>query len=135
MILAHNAPVVWVGLLLVGGALAQTAPLAPLPTKIISAKSIYLLNESGDIKLGNAVYRQLVAWNRWKIVQDRDSADLVGVVSYNSTAFNRKCTLVIEDAATREQLWVVTTGMKGRPLRTWNAMAKDLVDDISKRMK
>ena len=135
MIFAHKPPAWWVGLLLVAGALAQTAPLAPLPSKIISAKSIYLQNESGDIKLGNAVYRQLVAWNRWKIVQDRDSADLVGVVSYKSTAFNRKCTLTIEDVATREQLWVVTTGMKGRPLRTWNAMAKELVDDISKRLK
>ena len=60
---------------------AQDDKYAPLPDKIVTAKAVYLMNESGEPKLGDAVYKQIKTWNRWQIVTDKTQADLVLTVS------------------------------------------------------
>ena len=50
---------------------------APLPSQIVSAKTVFLMNETGKAKFGDAVYKQIKTWNRWQIIADKNQADLV----------------------------------------------------------
>jgi hypothetical protein len=43
-------------------AVSQQKDYAPLPEKIVAAKTVFLVNDSGSTKLGDAVYRQLRDW-------------------------------------------------------------------------
>ena len=130
---------------------------APLPDKVTSAKTVFLLNQT-EAKLGDAVYRELKKWNRWELVTDRSKADLLVVVSQQetvpgvfSTATANTTTsaatatglavpvtdkgwfLHILDARTGEDLWAVKARLSFWG-KTWNGMAKQLVGDIKDRM-
>ena len=66
-------------------ALAASATLlaqdvAPLPDKLVAAKSAYLINESGDIKAFDRLFKDLKVWNRFNVVTDRDQADIIIVL-------------------------------------------------------
>jgi hypothetical protein len=54
---------------------------APLPDQIVSAKTVFLMNETGKAKFGDAVYKQIKTWNRWQVITDKNQADLVLVVT------------------------------------------------------
>jgi len=54
---------------------------APLPAQIVSAKTVFLMNETGKAKFGDAIYKQIKTWNRWQVVTSKDQADLVLVVT------------------------------------------------------
>jgi hypothetical protein len=41
---------------------------APLPDKLLAAKTIYLENWSGDADLVDDIYEELQGWNRFKVV-------------------------------------------------------------------
>ena len=107
---------------------------APLPDKVVAARTVFLMNESGQPKLGDAVYKQIRTWNQWKIATDRADADLILTVS-NKGGLNPSYYLSLTDAKSGEQLWTSRTSMQGKLWRTWNAIAKDLVSDIRERMK
>jgi len=68
-------------LLLCSLAVAQEKIYAPLPDKVISAKTVFFVNDSGTARFGDDLYRQIKAWNRWQVVTDRTKADLVLVLS------------------------------------------------------
>jgi hypothetical protein len=53
---------------------------APLPAKVLSAKSVYIENH-GSAKNADKAYDELKKWGRWEIVQDRAKADLVLMLS------------------------------------------------------
>src|SRR6516164_4981301 len=44
---------------------------APLPDQIVRAKTVFLINETGKAKFGDAVYKQIKAWNRWQVITDK----------------------------------------------------------------
>ncbi|MBZ5573796.1 MAG: hypothetical protein LAO09_18175 [Acidobacteriia bacterium] len=138
---------------------AQEEELAPVPDKVRSAKTVFLLNESGSTKLGDAVYREVKTWNRWQVVTDRGKADLLlvvtqresveGVVATSSaTVTGQTATatsvgvpvksqswfLHVVDAKSGDRLWTSNAAMGGKLWRTWNSIAKSLVGDIQKRM-
>ena len=50
---------------------------APLPEKIVTAKTVFLQNDSGVQKFADNVYRQLEQWGRWRVVKNRSDADVV----------------------------------------------------------
>src|SRR5690349_6854766 len=58
---------------------------APLPDKVVSAKTVFFRNDSGTARFGDDVYRNLKAWNRWEVVTDREKADLILVLSASDT--------------------------------------------------
>jgi len=107
---------------------------APLPDKIVSAKTVFLMNESGQPKLGDAVYKQIKTWNQWQVVTDRTAADLVLTTSAKG-AFGQGYYLNVTDAKTGELLWTRKATMQGKLWRTWNAIAKDLTAELRTRMK
>jgi hypothetical protein len=57
-------------------AVAGEKAYAPLPDKVVTAKTVFFVNESGTARFGDDLYQQIEAWNRWKVVTDRTKADL-----------------------------------------------------------
>src|SRR2546421_7991956 len=58
---------------------------APLPEKLVSARKVYLVNESGDVKVFDKVYQELQKWGRFTIVTSRGDADVIAVLSDRSS--------------------------------------------------
>jgi hypothetical protein len=53
----------------------------PLPPQVMTAKTVYIDNQTGVAKLGDRCYTELEKWGRFKIVQDRKGADLILLLS------------------------------------------------------
>jgi hypothetical protein len=51
--------------------------LAPLPAKVLSAKTVYVDNQTGDAELQNTTYMELAKWGRLQIVDTPKKADVV----------------------------------------------------------
>ena len=66
--------------------LPMRAQKAPVPTKIIEAKTVFLLNQTGDERHLDAAYKALRKWGRWEIVGDREKADLVLLLNMSEKA-------------------------------------------------
>ncbi|MAG70949.1 MAG: hypothetical protein QF634_12760 [Vicinamibacterales bacterium] len=54
---------------------------APLPRHLREAQKIYLLNDSGDLKAGDHLYTKLTEWGRFAVVDSREGADVVAVLT------------------------------------------------------
>jgi trans-2-enoyl-CoA reductase len=158
----HPATVLLLGLTILSGslAIAQQTTYAPLPDKVVNAKTVFLVNNSGTTKFGDALFRQVKDWSRWQIVTDRGKADLVLVLSQDDSAAGvistasatavgqtvsgtgvaaqvktQKWYLHVVDASSGEKLWTADATMGGKLWRSWNAIAKSLVSDIQKRLQ
>jgi hypothetical protein len=53
---------------------------APLPEKLLTAKTIFVENHCGA-RLGDKAYAELTKWGRFQVVTDRAKADVVLLVS------------------------------------------------------
>jgi len=53
---------------------------APLPEKLLKAKTVYIDNH-GSAKLRDQAYEELKKWGRFSIVEKRDGADIVLVLA------------------------------------------------------
>jgi hypothetical protein len=49
----------------------------PLPATVLSAKTVFIDNQTGMAKLGDRAYEELTKWGRFQIVADRKQADLI----------------------------------------------------------
>lgn len=54
---------------------------APLPERLLQAKTLYLDNQSGEASLADRAYDELTKWGRYKVVQDRKYADIILLLS------------------------------------------------------
>jgi hypothetical protein len=57
---------------------------APLPDRILEAKTVYIDNQSGVADITDKTYDELSKWGRFKIVSSANDADLVLLVSANA---------------------------------------------------
>jgi hypothetical protein len=110
---------------------------APLPDQIVIAKTVFLINETGKAKFGDAVYKQIKTWNRWQVITDKTQADLVLVVTDKGgmKSLNPSFYLNVIDPKTGNQLWTCRTTMQGKLWRSWDSVAETLLGDIRKRMR
>ncbi len=53
----------------------------PLPPQVMTAKTVYIDNQSGVARLGDRCYTELAKWGRFQVVQDRKQADLILLLS------------------------------------------------------
>jgi hypothetical protein len=53
----------------------------PLPPQVVTAKTVYIDNQSGVAKLGDRCYTEIQKWGRFQVVQDRKQADLIFLLS------------------------------------------------------
>ena len=141
-------------------AVSQDKVYAPLPDKIATAKTVFIVNDSGTAKFGDELYRQIKNWNRWQVVTDKEKADLILVLSqqesvagYVSSASatvagptvsgtgvavpvkTQRWFLHVINASSGEKLWTVDASMGGKLWRSWGSIAKSLVGDIQKRLQ
>jgi hypothetical protein len=105
------ACVVWTLLVVASSCLCAQVPVAPKPSQLIAAKTVFLSNDVlaplGDSdKLLNNIYNSIQQLNRFTIVSSPADADLI--LEYSMAAFpdNRQiiCLRVI-DPKTRTILW------------------------------
>jgi hypothetical protein len=110
---------------------------APLPDKIANAKTVFLINETGKAKFGDALYKQISTWNRWQIVTNKEHADLILVLTDKGgmSSLNPNYYFNVNDPKTGEPLWTARTTMQGKLWRSWGSVAQSLLSDIQKRMK
>jgi len=138
-------------------AVAGEKAYAPLPDKVVTAKTVFFVNESGTARFGDDLYQQIEAWNRWQVVTARTKADLVLVLSPSDTVpvvissasataseqtvYGTGVTahgnmetqhwhLYVMDAKTGEKLWRADASMGGKLWRSWGSIAKSLLLDI-----
>jgi len=52
-----------------------------LPTRLLMAKSVFFDNETGFSAVGGDAIRELQKWGRFQVVQNREQADLVFILS------------------------------------------------------
>lgn len=141
-------------LMVASESLARDEEHAPLPDKLLKARSAYLINDSGDVKAYDRFYRDLTKWSRFTVVSSRDNADIVmvltsssqsgvtavsgssastgGVTTGSATATTVPSTslhLRVLDAKTDEILW---TDMTEKWIASGHAPAK-LVSNLKKR--
>jgi hypothetical protein len=64
------APLLW-------ASVAFAGQHAPLPLALMSAKTLYIENNSGEAKLADRCYDELSKWGRFKIVSDPKQADVI----------------------------------------------------------
>lgn len=63
--------------------LASVALLqAPLPTALMEAQTVYLVNTSGERKWLDLLADELTKWERFEVIADRKAADLIVTLSF-----------------------------------------------------
>jgi len=87
---------------------AQTAPPAPLPDQLFTAKTIFLANagytnNQYTALAYNDLYREFALWNRFQLAAAPASSDLIVELSANGTMV---C-ITIRDVKTNAALWTL----------------------------
>jgi hypothetical protein len=54
---------------------------APMPDRVLKAKTVYLDDQSGYPGVGDKAYQELTKWGRFKVVNNRKDADLILLIS------------------------------------------------------
>ena len=57
---------------------------APLPESLVTAKSIYLVNKTGNQQVLDTAYDQFSKWGRFTIAKSKDAADIIAVFTHES---------------------------------------------------
>lgn len=57
---------------------------APMPDRVLKAKTIFLDDQSGYPHVGDKAYQELEKWGRFKVVTNRKDADLILLISSRS---------------------------------------------------
>jgi hypothetical protein len=61
----------------------------PLPTEVTSAKSIYLVNQTGDDKVLAAAVDQFTSWGRFAISQSATDADISSITEGSANVIDK----------------------------------------------
>jgi hypothetical protein len=133
---------------------------APLPEKVVNAKTVFYINDTTSSRFGDDLYQELRKWNRWQVVTDRKRADLILVLSQRdhiegtiatatattsgNTTYATGASAPIKssswhifliDPANGQTVWISSHTMGGRLWQSWGSVARSLLSDIQKRMK
>ena len=54
---------------------------APVHPRLISAETLYLLNDQDDLPVFDRLYSDLKKWGRYRLVETPENADLLGVLT------------------------------------------------------
>jgi hypothetical protein len=139
---------------------AGTDKYAPLPDKVVKAKTVFYVNDTGNSRFGDDLYREIKKWNHWEVVTDRSKADLVLVLSQHETVDGVIATgtasaagstatgtavaapiktsswyLHLINPSNGETLWTTRRTLGGRLWQSWGSVARSLLSDVQKRMK
>jgi hypothetical protein len=127
-----------------------------LPARLLTAKLVYFENQTGYAAVGDESVRELEKWGRFQMVQSRDQADLVLVLSSKiesegvaSPTEDRRfgpdlsfhfryrpanAYLTVDDAVTGERLWS-GRHVWGGLLTGFNSAGRRLIHKLRKQVE
>lgn len=65
------------------GATRKDVPVAPLPTSVLNAKRVFLVNGGGSNLAYDAFYSDFTSWGKYTVVGSPEEADLIVELAYN----------------------------------------------------
>ena len=108
---------------------------APLSDRIVTAKTVFLQNDSGQQNLTDEAYRELEHWGRWKVVTNRAEADIIIGLDRkpldSKDRFRNNFYLSVLDGRTGE---ILLTLKRNKVLGRTGNVAKELVLDLKNRL-
>jgi len=105
----------------------EVVPHAPLPAKVLAAKTIYLQNDSGLADMGDKAYAQLKTWGKYQIVDSKEKADLILLLAMGN--INTETTEPEHLSTYNYKTGERTSGTVQAPsTRTWMFTAMKLID-------
>ena len=137
----HMVAVLLALLLLAGSVAGQ----APLPTALRDARTVYLVDETGDRRRLDLLAAEVLALKRFRLVADRSAAETVWTLmkgrAPTSTAVpvaglwvavaSQEFTLIITTAADPAPLWTTTVPEQ----MTKRGLVKKLVEPLAKAFR
>jgi hypothetical protein len=109
---------------------SQDGKYAPLPDKLVAARTAFIQNDTGEQKFSDNIFKQLEQWGRWRVVTNRADADLVLSLDHKDR-FKNNFYLRVLDRESGETLW---TAKKDVAIGGWGGVAKALLSDLRKRL-
>ena len=88
---------------------AKKSEYAPLPAKILAAKTVYIENDSGYAYIADTVYTQLKKWGRYQVVDSKESVDLVFQLSVTHSQNEESSSSPISLYNSKTQSWTYGT--------------------------
>jgi hypothetical protein len=113
------------------GAKKKQVEHAPLPAKVLAAKTVFIENNSNQPEIADKAYTQLKQWGRYKVVDSKDKADLVLVftLAYSHTQHEDSDYVSLYNSKTQSYTAGVVPG--GTSTITWTYTQMRLVDPIT----
>ena len=103
---------------------------APLPSKVLSAKTIYIQDESGHAEIGDKAYTELKAWGKYQIVDAKEKADLILVLTISQKQMQRDSYDAVNFYNYKTGAWTQGTVPSSSTI-TWSYTQVRLVDGTS----
>ena len=102
---------------------------APLPEKLLTAKAVYIDNQSGYQKFADTVYKELMKWGRFTVVDSADKSDIALrlEIGYDPDGYDVATLRVVDRNGA--VLW-----SNSRPWTLLNNGPKKLLADFRKRL-
>jgi len=106
---------------------ARQQMLAPIPAKVMQAKTVFVENQSGYDRARDEFADELGKWNRLQIVYNKAGADWVVIL----TALNSQRTIQIAfvDPTTDGKIWANSMAWSDR------GAVRDLLGDLKQRIE
>jgi hypothetical protein len=120
------------------GAAALNGSSAPLPAKIVAAKTVFVDNHPGldQDRAQSEFFDEMHKWNRWRTVTNKADADLMVVMTVRqkqpispTNPYIGTTEIAFVDPATNQLLWSITMPWSGR------GAVRDLVNDLRHRIE
>ena len=120
---------------------------APLPAQVITAKTVYIDNQSEETDVGEKARDELRKWGRFQLVSNRAEADLIFVFStsaytsyatssppYSAEVEANYTYLTIIDGKSGQHLWNASRKW-GNLYGGYHSATRGLVNDLKKRVE
>jgi hypothetical protein len=106
---------------------AKQQMLAPIPAKVMQAKTVFVENESGYDRARDEFADELGKWNRLHIVYNKTGADLLAILTVQNGY--RTTQIAFVDPATGDRIWTNSMAWSDR------GAVRDLLGDLKQRIE
>jgi hypothetical protein len=106
---------------------AKQQKLAPIPTKVMQAKTVFVENHSGFDRARDEFADELGKWNRLHIVYNKTGADLLAILTVQNGY--RTTQIAFVDPVTGNKIWTNSMAWSDR------GAVRDLMGDLKQRIE
>ena len=106
---------------------AKQQMLAPIPAKVMQAKTVFVENQSGYDRARDEFAAELGRWNRLHIVYSKTGADLLAILTIQNGY--RTTQIAFVDPATGDRIWANSMAWSDR------GAVRDLLGDLKQRIE